>query len=207
MDKKDALKVLFQCAKLYQENLEGRNILLIGANNSLNKVEAMELLFEKTNFMHLTGVKFEDGKRLPPDTFYNLCIQKRLSINDFCLAEDGTTGMKLEVLPNIFGSKYLAANMVGDFNDRRPALFTDKLAGNERACVGFKFDKDIECYAPNTVLKLDMRDVISNRQRIISAYWKKKDDPQYCDLVYKAKKVDWSKVRYPKEFAYITLPE
>lgn len=206
MDKKDALRVLFQCAELYQQNLEGQNVLLICASNSLNRVDSVELQFERTSFMHLTGVKFRDGERMPPDTFYTLCTQKRLSVDDFCLAEDGTTEMKLAVLPSLFGSKYLSANMIGDFTNRHPALFTEKLAGNERACVGFTFDKGLGCYAPNTVLKLDMRDEISNRQRIIAAYRKRKDDVQYSELVYKAKKVEWTKVKYPEAFAYIQVP-
>lgn len=207
MEKKDALKKFFECAELYQKNLEDRKILLICANNSMNKVNAVEVLFARTNFMHLTGVKFEEGKRMASDTFYTLCTQKRLSINDFCLAEDGTTEMKLTVLPEIFGSSNLSANMIGDFRDRRPALFTEKIAGNIRGCVGFNFDRELGCYAPNTVLRLDMRDCVENRQRIIATYCKKKEDEQYSELVYKAKKIDWSRIKYPEEYSYIPLPE
>ena len=207
MDKKDALKVLFQSAELYRDNLEGRNILLICASNSLKSISAIEVLFERTNFMHLTGVKFEDGQRMAPDTFYTLCLQKRLSLDSFVLAEDGTTKMKLSVLPHLFASSNLSANMIGDYHDRRPALITEKLAGNIRGCIGFKFDPQLACYVPNTVLNIDIRDSVTNSQRIIATYCKNKQDTQYSQLVYKAKKIDLTSVRYPEEFSYLQLEQ
>lgn len=91
MDKSEALKILFQCADQYQKNLENKNLLLICANSSMNKVIAVETQFEPNNFMHLTGVKFQEGKRLAPDTFYTRCLARRLSLDDFELALDGTT--------------------------------------------------------------------------------------------------------------------
>lgn len=207
MDKKDALRILFQCAQLYQNNLAGRNILLICANNSLNKIDAIEALFEATNFLHLTGVKFDDEARMSPNTFYTLCLQKRLSPDRFRLADDGTTELKLSVLPHIFASSNLSANMIGDYYDRRPTLITEKLAGDIRGCIGFVYDQKIGCYTPNTILNIDMRDSIINRQRVIATYCKMKKDKQYSELVYKARKVDWANVKYPTKYSYIQLQE
>lgn len=189
MDKKEALKILFQCAEQYHKNLEYNKLLLICANSSMNKIITMELQFEPKNFLHLTGVKFQEGKRLPPDTFYTWCLAKRLALNDFELAEDGTTEQKLSVLLPIFASASLSANMIGDYNARRPALFTEKLVGGIRACVGFVYDRSRECYVPNTVLNIDMRDNITNRLRIIATYRKNRMMNSIMKLYIKQRKL------------------
>lgn len=62
-------------------------------------------------------------------------------------------------------------------------------------------------YAPTTVLNLDMRLSIQNKQRIIATYRKHKKEEAYTELVYKAKKVDWSKNTYPIPYQHIVLPE
>lgn len=207
MEKKEALHIIFQCASLYQKNLCDRTLLIISADNSMNKTFATEISFEKTNFMHLTGVKFKEKKYISPNKFYALCLSRRLSINDFELARDGTTEQKLFVLPGIVGTNNLAANMIGDYNDSRPTLITDKLAGNVRGCIGIIYDITRRKYAPNTVLNFDMRASIQNRRRIIATYRKYKTDEQYTELVYKAKKIDWSRIKYPDTYQYITIPQ
>lgn len=206
MEKKEALRIIFQCADLYQKNLCDQMLLIVSTNNSMNKTFATEILFERTNFMHLTGVKFEDGKHIAPDTFYTRCLSRRLRVSDFEFAPDGTTEQKLLVLPGIVGTNNLAANMIGDYHDRRPTLITEKLAGNIRGCIGMVYDSTRKNYAPNTVLNLDMRSSIQNKQRIIATYRKHKTDEKYTELVYKAKKVDWSRIKYPDTYSYITIP-
>ena len=207
MDKSEALKILFRCADQYQKNLENKNLLLICANSSMNKVIAVETQFEPNNFLHLTGVKFQEGKRLTPDTFYTRCLARRLSLDDFELALDGTTEQKLSVFLPIVSSSSLSANMIGDYSARRPALFTEKLVGNVRACVGFVYDRSRECYVPNTILNIDMRDNITNRLRIIVTYRKNKKDERYSEVVYKAKKIDCSKIKFPKGYEYLTISD
>lgn len=163
MDKKEALRIIYQCAELYQKNLCDQMLLIISATSSMNKTFATEILFERTNFMHLTGVKFEDWKYIPSDAFYTLCLSHRLSIDAFEFSSDGTTEQKLLVLPEIVGRTNLAANMIGDYYDRKPALITDKLAGNIRGCIGVVYDVKRKNYAPNTVLNLDTRLSIQNK--------------------------------------------
>ncbi len=206
MEKKEALGIIFKCADLYQNNLCDQMLLIISANNSMSKTFATEILFERTNFMHLTGIKFEGGKYISPNTFYTLCLSRRLRVNDFVLAPDGTTERKLLILPEIVGRNNLAANMIGDYYDRKPALITDKLAGNVRGCVGVVYDTTRKNYAPNTVLNLDMRLSIQNKQRIIATYRKHKTAARYIELVYKAKKIDWAKIKFPDGYEDL-LPE
>ena len=206
MEKLDALKILFQCADQYHEKLCDNTLLIISANTSGNKTFATEILFERTNFLHLTGVKFQKGKHLSPNTFYNLCRSRRLKKEDFELAPDGTTERKLSILPAIVGSENLGANMIGDYYDRKPVLVTEKLAGNIRGCVGVVYDARRKIYAPNTVLNLDMRSSVRNRQRILLIYQKHKTETEYTKLVYRAKKIDWNSIRFPKGYEDLPSP-
>lgn len=203
MDKKEALGILFRCADLYEQNLRDRMLLIISSNNSKNKVFATEIQFDRTNFMHLTGVKFENTDRISPDSFYTLCLSRRLRTEQFDLAPDGTTVSKLRILPVILSKSNLGANMIGDYYDQKPKLITDKLAGNVRGCIGVVYDTVRESYFPNTVLNLDMRHSVRNQQRIIATYRKSKKESKYAELVYRANKIDLSSVKYPEPFQYL----
>lgn len=48
--------------------------------------------------------------------------------------------------------------MVGDFNGCNPKLYTEKLAGGVKACLGFIKTHRAE-YVPNTALNTDIRTV------------------------------------------------
>ena len=73
-------------------------------------------------------------------------------MNDFEFAKDGTTQLKLEVMPRLI-SKNLSATMICDYNSRNPKLVTDKLAGSTAACMEFVTTGPADRYVPNTVLK------------------------------------------------------
>lgn len=178
--KEDALKILFDCAVKYNENLIGKNLLFICIDSS-KKIHSLEMNFLTSNFLHLTGVKFPKASRLSPHSFFDKCLKKRLRITEFEFATDGTTEKKLSVLPLLL-SKNLSANMVGDFSARTPVLVTEKLAGNIKGCIGFIYDDRKHFYVPNTVLNLDIRTYISNQQRVIA-------------------------ISYPIEFDYISKPD
>lgn len=49
--------------------------------------------------------------------------------------------------------------MIGEFTDRGPKLFTEKVAGNVCGCIGFVQDRNTKLNVPNTLLKKDIRDV------------------------------------------------
>jgi hypothetical protein len=136
-----------------------------------------------------------------------LALKRRLSINDFELSIDGTTEMKLRVLPIILKSQSLSANMAGDYFSRKPVLLTDKLAGGVKGCVGFVYDDTLKCYVPNTVLNEDIRFNIRERQRVILAYKKDIEEGEYNERVYQAKKINWNTIELPDEYKYLSLPE
>lgn len=200
MEKKATLRKIFECADKFKENLANRNILFL-CMNAAGKVTTLEVGFIAANFRHMTGVKFITVPEIEPNAFYQMCVDRRLTINDFDLAKDGSTEQKLNVLPYLL-TPNLHANMVGDYQGVRPLLYTEKLAGNVRGCIGF-IQTGKRFYSPNTVLEQDIRNLIKNPLRVVAIYRKYKKEERYSELVYKAKKVDWKQIRYPEEFAYL----
>lgn len=203
VNKLKALSVLFRCAELYRDNLVGNNLLFVCSDKHLN-VKMFPVAFLAGNFMHLTGVKFK-GKAQSSVAFYNACLDKRLSAEDFEMATDGTTELKLRVLPALFKSN-LSATMVGTYKGNRPKLETDRLAGGVKACMGFVFSQETQFYVPNTVLNEDVRDVTGSKLRIIATFRKMIDEERYYERVYMAKKVKWDHVKLPSEYSYLDIP-
>ena len=205
MKKEEALKILFKSAQLYKENLVNNNLLFICMDKH-KRTSSLTVQFATTGFLHLTGVKFNDRKSMSSGEFFDKCLKRRLSLDEFELAKDGTTEKKLQILPLLF-SKNLSATIVGDFSARTPVLVTDKLVGDVKGCIGFVYEQTTGFYAPNTVLNLDIRTYISNQLRIIATYRKKKTDSGYEEIVYAAKKIDWEKIKYPQGFEDLPKPD
>lgn len=101
--------------------------LLLVCRKKPEYIYALELTFDASNFQHLTGLQ-TNHSRISPTDFFERCITRRLKEDDLSFATDGTTPLKLQVLPMLL-VKNLSANMVGDYNGRNPKLITDKLAG------------------------------------------------------------------------------
>lgn len=210
-DKKAALSVIFNAAELYEKNLRDNNILFVYWDKH-KRIQYLEVEFNASNFMHLTGVKVSkqfknqvlDSKEYA-NKFYEKCIKKRLSVNDFNFAEDGTTPLKLDVLPMLM-KKNLSANAIGNIDVRTVKLYTEKIAGSIKGCIGFVKDEKVNKNIPNTVLKADIRNYTDESKRIIITYRKKKQDKQYSEIVYTAKAIEWDKVIFPKEIDYLPKP-
>lgn len=126
--------------------------------------------------------------------------------DDFEFADDGTTPLKMRVLPNLV-KKNLSANMLGDYNMSQPKLYTEKIAGGVKACVGFVRNGGVGRYVPNTVLQEDIRKRVNKPDRIILTYRKKRREARYSEIVYSAKKIDWSRINLPKDYEYLPLPD
>ena len=224
MTKKEALAVVFSCADEYKENLIDHSLLFLCQDKHKNTY-CVEVTFDISNFQHLTGFKTvrmdsessehdssdenvaqkTGKKKITAAHFFELCIDRRLSENDFEFAEDGTTPLKMKVLPSVV-KKSLSANMIGFYNGLQPRLYTERIAGSVKACVGFVRDEDDGRYVPNTVLEGDIRQKVTRPDRILVTYRKKSDTAEYSEIVYAAKKVDWKTIKVPKEYPYLQLP-
>lgn len=93
MDKSYIVKELIHAAKIYQENLENRNIMFVYKEKE--KINYIETKFLKANFLHLTGVKCKNSNA---NSFYNKCIKKRINVEEIQIRDDGNTQRKIEVL-------------------------------------------------------------------------------------------------------------
>lgn len=180
MDKRKAIQIMTKAARLYRDNLEDRKILfLYGATAEVKKqlrtrgeqltaIQAYEVVFHTYNFMHLTGVKLNANTTASAIHFYQKCLDNRLTEDDFSFARDGSSAQKLDILENMMQIK-TKATMIGEFTDRGPKLFTEKVAGNVCGCIGFVQDKNTKLNVPNTMLKKDIRDVTEQPTKKIYA--------------------------------------
>lgn len=211
--KEQAIQIITDCAKKYKDELLDKTLLFICIDKHKN-IFCYEFSFYIWNFMHLTGVKTklynsdirehtnEKTQTISAVEFYNKCLSHKLSPSDFEFSDDGTTHMKLDVLPSVL-CKNLAANMVGAYNSSKPKLYTEKIAGGIKACMGFVIDNIQGKYVPNTILKEDIRKNVFDYLRVLAVCRKNINDQTYEEVTYKAKKINWDDIKYPNEFSYL----
>lgn len=225
--KKDAIRIVSLCAKLYKENLANRSLLFI-CQDKHKHTTAIEVTFDASNYLHLTGLKLRNRKKskseanqkevaqptpvsrdntLPEEEisaldFYEKCLNHKLSESDFEFADDGTSELKLDILPSLL-TKNLTAKMIGDFHSDKPKLYTEKLAGGTAACMGFTKDDKTGRFVPNTVIKDNIKKHTLSQLRVIACYRKIRSETRYSEITYLAKNVDWDSVVYPTEYAYL----
>ena len=178
--KLEVIKIVQDCAKLYKENLSGKNVLFITTHDDTSM--CFETLFMPHNFMHLTSVK----SRLNSELFFRAASSNRLSIHDITISPDGTVDLKLDVLPQLMNI-HTTARMIGDYDNSKPLLITDKFAGTVTTALGFVNVKDF--YMLNTALKKDVREITiqATRRKVIAIFIKNRRDEKYSRLTYIAK--------------------
>lgn len=184
MDKKEALRIILKSAKEYDKNLSNNNIMFV-YRNKRQQLFSFEVTFLPRNFLHLTGIKITNKEINSSIKFYRACISNKLSVKDFKYSEDGKTVMKINVLPQIVKS-HKVVKMFGEYNHTKPYLFTEKITGNIKACIGFIKDKDY--YVPNTALQEDIRDMIDDETKgaVMYIFKKKVGDMLYSNITYVA---------------------
>ena len=194
MNKKEALKIIIDSAKKYQENLENKKVIFIYKEKG--KIKYIEAIFLPRNFLHLTGIQIKNSNIKSSIDFYHLCLKNRISILDFDFKENGTTIMKLQILSQIIQIQKLARS-IGEYNYFKPILVTDKLAGTNQACIGF-IQKD-NYYIPNTVLKENCKSMVVEQYKILCIAGKKMQEEKYSEITYYAKDIDINKILASKE--------
>ena len=202
--KKEALAIVFAAADQYQENLIDHSLLFLCMDKH-KRTYCVEVTFDRSNFQHLTGLD-TDPAIISPAHFFRLCLDRRLREADFEFADNGTTDWKLDVLPRMM-KQNLSANMIGMYNHSQPLLSTERVAGSVAACMGFVRNDGVGRYIPNTVLKGDIRSLVHVPDRIIVTYRKSSTDTKYSEIVYAAKKLDWTTVKLPVDYPDLPLPE
>ena len=178
----EAIKIIYKCAGEYKEKLSNKCILFVTTKD--NKATYFEALFLPQNFKHLTGV----NSYLSGADFFSLASRNRLSPTEISLADDGTTDLKLDVLPQLMNI-HKTARMVGDYDYSKSLLIADKIAGTVTAALGFTQSKNM--YLPKSALKADVREITLNtsRRRIVSIFTKSRSDLLYSQQTYLAKNI------------------
>ena len=202
MTKEKAMSVIVECAEKYRENLSGRDLLFLCMDKA-KKITGIEVSFDAGNFLHLTGCVVKDD--MSAKDFYRRCQKHRLSVNDFEFSSDGTTELKLKILPLLM-TKNLSANFIGDFHAGNPKLYTEKIAGSVKGGIGFVRNK-YGRYIPNTILKADIRKYVRNQARVIATFRKRRGDQLYTELVYRAKKIVWENMKINSDIIKRLSPE
>ena len=170
MEKKEALGIIYSAVEAYDANLLNCNFLFV--HRSGNELLTFETVFLKRNFFHLTGVFIDEKAIVSANSFYNICLRKRLRQDEFDFYPDGTTVKKLEVIKRLMELPS-CAHMIGYYNGSNLHLKTDRIIGNVFACLGFVFDDQVKHFVPNTALKVDCRDVIAGSPITVQAILKK----------------------------------
>ena len=190
--KEEAVSIAVQCAQLYSKNINNKDFLFVCG--TLDNPTLLRTTFGPRNYLHLTGILPTKNSRLNPLRFFDACMTNHLSPDDIILAKDGTTEMKLRVLPYLMDIPKLA-RMAGDFSAYGIKLYTEKILGKVYGCMGFVISG--ERYVPNTALNYDVRDITQNRQRILAVFGKKTSEKLYRELCYLAKGVKLEDIRIP----------
>lgn len=90
--------------------------------------------------------------------------------------------------------------MMGNFNNSHPLLYTEKLVGGVKWALGFRDVTGTGDYVPDTLLEGDIRDNIKDSYRIIATYIKGADESVFSQIIYRAKKIDYDKLKYPDDW-------
>ncbi|MFC4803763.1 PBECR4 domain-containing protein [Filifactor villosus] len=192
MDKRQAIKIITECAEKYDRQLNNKNFLFLFGETK--RPQYIETAFLSRNFMHLTG---SGSVSVDSNRFYKLCLDKKLNEENISLYENGATPMKLSILPQLMDIPF-NARMIGEFNKSGLVLHTDKLIGNTVATLGFVEDKGY--YIPNTALKEDCRNLSSESpKRILAILSKSMTEERYQTITYLAKKLDFYNIKLPDE--------
>lgn len=120
--KKQALSIVVNCAKVYDDELNGRNLMIILIDTKTSTISNLEVSFHPYQFLHLTGLQTIE---MSAADFYHRCINHKLREKDFEFASNGTTQLKLNILPYMI-TKNLSAKMAGDYNGSTIDLYTEK---------------------------------------------------------------------------------
>lgn len=189
---------LCACADLYKSNLEDKNFMLVYSGKN-TPFQHIELRFKGYHFLHLTGVQtvrraYDAGDfnlGVSALEFYQRCLSRCLSVDQFYVRNPNICNQKLDVLPSLI-QLHKSCKMIGEYNYSGPLLETDLIIGNVHGAVGYVKPISTEFWVPNTVLKKDARNLIppKNQRQVTAILRKGIFDKEYTNLCYIAKGIN-----------------
>lgn len=199
--KKEALLIIMDAAKIYHNNLENKDLLIVYKNDK--NMETYEVGFLNSNFQHFTGT----DTNMSATKFYSAALNNRLKISDFEFKNNELTSQKIDILKNAVAFPE-TAKMIGIYNGPKVQLEADIGAGNVQCVMTFRHDdkKGDNWLYPVGVQKEDVRDV-TTKSPIIAILRKDSNDSIYNELTYKSKSINIDKLHIPKELKAIIATE
>jgi len=195
MEKREIIKIIENCAIKYKNNLSNKNLLFIYYDN--NKLQYIEAKFLPSNFLHLTGVKYERKSNNNAIKFYKDILDKKILLERLKIANEGILKLKLNILNMILDINY-SAKMIGEFNSNcKNLLVTEKIVGTNIYSMGFI--KVGKYYIPNTTLKENIRNITDKTSKVVAIFSKEIKEEQYINLTYLNKKIELSQIFKNKE--------
>lgn len=196
MTKQQAINIISKCAKQYHKYLENYQVAFV-YRDANNYSAYTEVQFRAHNFLHFTGVAAREG--LNANNFYRYALNSQISEQDFSFKDSHTTELKLQILDVIMCID-TRARMIGNYAGPNLELYTEKVTGTTSACLGL-IQKD-SCYVPNSVLKEDIRTILTKPPGKIYAIFKKKiRSTEYTSLTYKSPNMAITRSCLPKELS------
>lgn len=191
-NKNDALKIIVNAAKEYEQKLNNKHFLIIYQES--NTLKTATVGFRNMNFLHMTGV----NTRLSAQQFYDACLNKKLSENDFHLDNKGKVQQKLLVLPYLSGLLYNHC-MIGNFINSGICIKADYFIGNTKAVlsVGFRYGKNVDF--PVTLYKEDVRKLSQPTNKVFAIFSKNYCQEKYKECTYLAKGLQLQTLPFPED--------
>lgn len=161
--KKEALKIITQCAREYDFELNNKRFLLAYKEN--NRLNYKIVGFKASNFLHLTGVETP----ISPKRFYQKCLDRKLSVNDFEFDEDNQSHLKLSVLP-MLPKMFYSHSLRGDFLRSGLWIEVDYFVGttNRLLALGFRDGKYADY--PVTLYQQDIKKLTISTQKVLGVW-------------------------------------
>ena len=158
-----------RCSKLYNDNLKHKEILFLFQDKDSREFNYVEVKFKPENFQHLTGILVKDKTKCGgANDFLNLMSSNRLNEEDCFYKADGTTKLKLMILPSIMNIGK-TARMIGDYDSSRINIVADKVCGGQAMTLAILKDNTGD-YVPCSVLRDDVRRMTNKPNSIRAAY-------------------------------------
>ncbi len=181
-------KTIVTCATEYKRTFSGKNYIHIyECNKSLYHIESE---FLNTNYLHLTGIK----TKLKPEDFFQQCVDNKISIRDIELKKDGTTELKISVLPSL--KHIISCNaLIGDYEQSHRRLIVDTVLGDAKKLMTIGFSlKDTGYYVPQTLLKEDVKGLSNQLNKVVAVYSKSIDESFYNNCTFICKGTESLKI-------------
>ena len=200
--KEEARRIVMQCAKAYNQNLEDKKYMIIFRDMTDNGIKFLEIYFGKENYQHLTGVELVDEngnvRKHVAELFYEKCLNNRLRKDEIQFKKDGTTNLKLAALPVIM-QIHKVTKIAGGYNGTRPYLVADKLIGNVNFCLGLIKDSNSEYYLPASSLLESIKKLTNEPSQVLAIFSKDKAEAFYKKVRYVAKGLNLKRLNIPQE--------